>query len=422
MVTDASSAHRCALPTILFCLTLHPGCAQPALSPDVQLLASIRTKAARNLGRLPDYTCRQTTERSIRRIPGKKFELTDTVRLEVALVGGKELYGWPGANNITEWEVSNLVSGTFGNGDFGLHAAGVLLSDGATFTRAPDELLDGRRVIRYNYRVALLSSGYVLKVAPREAVVPYHGSIWVDSDTFDLLRLDVIADDVPAILGIKTCSKTLEYRRTPIGGAPFLLPFRSGLIVLDLNGAESRNRTVFHECRQYTGESVLTFADPLPESTPPTPAAPPELSLPDEFVADVELLTPIDFVTSAVGDPIEARLLGNIKEHRTLIVPKGATLNGRIARLERAGSLFTFDFIFDSLQSLNGRATLAQRDNQLSLVLPASRCLPTAFSICSPVTPSIPASRALQMHASRLKLERGFRMRLHSRLLKSEMK
>ena len=107
---------------LLLFLALQACEAQQELPPDLLLLAKIKVKMAENLDRLPNYTCEQTIERSRRRAPARKFELLDTVRLEVALVENRELYGWPGANRITESDLSNLVGGTIGNGDFGLLA------------------------------------------------------------------------------------------------------------------------------------------------------------------------------------------------------------------------------------------------------------------------------------------------------------
>ncbi len=64
--------------------------AQQGPTPDVSLLSRIRTKVAENLKRLPNYTCTQTIIRSLRRTPAAKLQRLDTVRLEVAYVGGKE--------------------------------------------------------------------------------------------------------------------------------------------------------------------------------------------------------------------------------------------------------------------------------------------------------------------------------------------
>src|SRR5438045_2730322 len=71
-------------------------------SPERLLLAQIKAKMADNLARLPNYTCLQTIERSHRDARKKRFERQDLVRLEVALVGGRERFAWPGANRIDE--------------------------------------------------------------------------------------------------------------------------------------------------------------------------------------------------------------------------------------------------------------------------------------------------------------------------------
>lgn len=254
-------------------------CLAQDLPPEVLLVAKIKVKMAENLDRLPNYTCQQTIERSRRRMPARKFELLDTVRLEVALVEGKELFGKPGANRIVESEITQLVGGTIGNGDFGLLARSIFLSSGGSFTYVGDTLLDGRKTIRYDYRVPLLSSGYHVRVPPKEAVVAYHGSFWVDPDSLDLIRLDLTVDDIPLYLGLASATKTLEYRRAIIGGKDFLLPFDAELRMTDLNGTENRNRTRFHGCRQYVGESVLSFADPPPDA--PAAAKPPSPDAPD---------------------------------------------------------------------------------------------------------------------------------------------
>lgn len=403
---------------LLFSLTLQAGEGEPALSPDLVLLSNIKIRISRNQSQLPNYTCQQTTERSRRGMPDRKFELIDMVRLEVALVEGKELYGWPGANQMTESEISNLVSGTFGNGDFGLHARSIFLSDGAYFTRVADEIIDGHETIRYNYRVPLLSSGYRLKVPPNEAVVAYHGSFWVDAGTLDLARLVIVADDIPRSLGVQACSKTLEYQRTDIGGASFLLPWKAELLMVDLHGTENRNRTRFHGCRQYTGESVLTFADPPPDTDSPVKQETPEVALPDDFLAEIELTTPIDSASAAVGDPVEARLVRNLKDHGRLVAPKGATLPGRITRLEKRPKSFVFGFAFRSLEFTGSRSTLTGRDNELSILSAAhTPCMPSVYSACNPGGPSIDP---LEIETNHLRLTRGFRMQLRSRLLKSE--
>src|SRR5580704_12121481 len=86
--------------------------------PDTSLESKITARVAENLEGLPNYTCGLSIERFSRKTHKEKFERLDTVRVEVAYVDGQELFGWPGAGRIEESQLSNLVSGTIGTGDF----------------------------------------------------------------------------------------------------------------------------------------------------------------------------------------------------------------------------------------------------------------------------------------------------------------
>lgn len=397
---------------VLFLIALEACRAQQELAPELMLITKIKLKVADNLNRLPNYTCEQTIERSRRVMPGRKFEMLDTVRLEVALVEHKELYGWPGANRMAESELSNLVGGTIGNGDFGLLAHSIFLSDGSFFTRAGEDTIGGRTAIRYDYRVPLLSSGYHLKVPPQTALVAYHGSFWVESSSLDLLKLDLTADEIPLSLGLRSSTKTLQYQRTSIGASTFLLPSAADLLMVDLNGTEHRNRTLFHGCRQYAGESVLSFGEPPPDA----PAAiVPELTqveLPNEFSADIALNAPIDSNTSAVGDPVEATLVRNLKFHGKLIAPKGAVIKGRLTRLQRENNFYSFAIVLYSMDFPGSHADLNGRENELTIPHSVpSPCLASAYSSCNPMQSS---HGPLQVQGTHLKLWRGFQMQLRS--------
>src|SRR5437773_325961 len=61
--------------------------------PDATL-AGIQVKVAEHVLHLPDFVCAQTVERFERASAREEFRPLDTLRLEVALIGGRERYGW----------------------------------------------------------------------------------------------------------------------------------------------------------------------------------------------------------------------------------------------------------------------------------------------------------------------------------------
>src|SRR5207237_772673 len=83
----------------------------------------IKARAAENLQRLPNYTCTETIERTRRLHGSRKFQPLDILRLEVALVEGKELFSWPGAGKFEERGIGEIVGHGAASGKvaFALH-------------------------------------------------------------------------------------------------------------------------------------------------------------------------------------------------------------------------------------------------------------------------------------------------------------
>jgi len=398
----------------LFFVPLLAGQCQP-LPSEVLLLAKVKTKMVENLAHLPNYTCAETVERGQKLITSKKYQTHDVVRLEVALVDGHEMYGWPGSNRIAESELSSLVGGTIGNGDFGLLVKSIFLSSGAIYHFRGPEDTGPKYALRWDYQVPLISSGYRIRVPPNEAVVGYHGSFWIDPESLDLIRLNLAADDIPEVLGLQASTKVIEYQRASIGAYDFLLPKSSNLVMSDFSGVESRNRTSFHDCRQYSGESVLSFDDPSPEIEKTPAAEIVAVDLPENFTAQLSLVTPINSETAAVGDPIQVRLEQNVKSGHKLIAPKGAILSGRILQLHHRQQTFQLALSLDSLDFNQSHADLSGRENTIFAATKVGVAPPQ-----SGFQENSAEKHSLIFEAPHLHLPKGLLLYLDSRLLKSD--
>ena len=124
--------------------------------------------------------------------------------------------------------------------------------------------IGGRSSHAFDYSVARAESGWEIKVDESRDVVGYRGSFHVDGATLDLQDFSVETVEIPVSLRLRGARDLMEYQRVAIGNSEFLLPRSSEMVVTSLNGMESRNRTLFHACRQYAGESVLTFDEAPP--------------------------------------------------------------------------------------------------------------------------------------------------------------
>jgi len=368
------------------------------LAPEVLQLAKIRERMALNLARQPNYTCIETVERSHRTGTARKFQLLDIIRLEVALVEGKELFAWPGSKKFEEGELRDMITqGTIGNGNFANHARAVFQSGSAQFKYGGEE----GGALRYDFRVPQMLSGYNLRVETREAIVGYHGSFWADSRSLDVRRLEVIADDIPPSLGLSAAADRMDYVRVAIGDGDFLLPGSSELLMTSLDGAENRNRVRFTGCRQFSGESVLTFGD-APGSSERLPRPVEEISMPADLALRLTLLDDIDLRSSAVGDPVRARLENDLRHKNRLLFPKGSIVTGRISRMERHEHYTALGIELLEIQSASASAKLKARLEEV--------VAPQALGPAARGRAANPGEGIVPVDSSRTKLSHGILM------------
>ncbi len=389
----------------------------PGIDAETLLLARIKVRMEEHLRRQPDYTCLLTVERSRRRAPARRFQRLDTLRLEVALVEGKEMFSWPGEGAFQDRDLRTLVpTGTIGTGSFALHARSVFLSGWPRYEKVGEEWLGGRLCLRYDYSVSLPGSRYYLKVGELKAVVPYHGSFWVDAGTLDLVRLLVRADLIPAELELESVTETIDYAVTRIGRSEFLLPRSSETVLVDLGGNEHRNRTVFTDCRQYAGESFLSFGDPPEPELPAAKPVPVRVELPENTYLDLELQTTIDGEKSRIGDPVLAVLRSPVKRGKQVVMPKGALARGRLLHLERVSGRVTWYVVairFDTLESQDRRALIRARLEEISTLLPyggrplLAAAFPGGILVRRPALEAIPGAGVFYVKGEMIRLGGG---------------
>jgi hypothetical protein len=166
---------RVVLPLMAFLLR-----AQTPLPPDLEPLTKIRQRMLFNLEHQPNYTCVETIERSSRQKADTKLKIVDTLRLEVALVDGREMFGWPGAKKFEEADVGKMIAGgTIGNGNFGTHAKALFTTPGPRFHYVGEEDFQGKKAIHFEYKITQMDSSYSIRRAGENIIVGYHGSFYL---------------------------------------------------------------------------------------------------------------------------------------------------------------------------------------------------------------------------------------------------
>ncbi len=370
---------------ILLVLLLSAGLAagQPSGGSAI-LLDAIREKARANLERMPDFICLQTIERSRKDPHSAELREVDRLQVEVGLIGDREVFAWPDSGAFGEQHLADLIQhGTAGTGNFALHARNVLVADGPAYSYQGEEEIGGRLVHRFDYTVSRERSTYSLRVPPFQARVAFHGTFWADSETLDLVRLRVVADEIPAELGLVEAVDTMEYGRREIGSGGFLLPNASRLDMLSITGGLRRNESAFSLCRQYVGESSISF-DSSGAGAEDESAAGTELRLPPRASLDVTLAEAIDPGQAVLGSRIRGTLAKPLKHGEEIVAPKGANVLGRLVRLEkhdRPVDHYVVGLQFDTLevggQSATFTATMREASGSSALMKEAKSLDPT---------------------------------------------
>jgi hypothetical protein len=344
-------------------------------APPPDLLVRFHAQMLENMSRQPNYTCLETVERS-RQLPGNGVLMKDTLRLEVALVNGKEMFAWPGSKQFEDKNIRELVPiGMFGNGNYGLYARMLFGGAGPAFEYKEQTLLAGNAVVRFDFRVPQAISGYELSVDKHRAVVGFHGSIFVDPADVDLRRLEVYADDIPADLGLTAAEDRVDYARLTIGEEKFLLPVESSLLMASKT-TTSRNLTRFSGCRKFAGESSLIFdeselrdeADAIP-----APAVVAEVALPRNTELAIEIRSDLSLENAAVGDVVTGLLKSDVKSGKQVLIRKGATATGRISLLERLTGYTLLKVEFHELEWAGGHASFGAHFDRMGSTPMAGR-------------------------------------------------
>jgi hypothetical protein len=334
-------------------------------------LLEMRARMGRTLRSLPNYVCLQTTER-LRASKAKaqaKAKTVDTVKLEVAHVGDKEMYSWPGRNMFADSQLQKaLPTGLVGTGAYASQAIDILFGPKTQFRWVGKETLDQRATLRWDFTVPQADSGWTVGNGKRSAQVGSEGSIWADAATLDVVRLDVHATQFPARFPLKSVTRNIDYANVRIGARDVLLPSMVEDLVEEANGPLNINRSRFGHCREYTTTSTLTFDEPAPRQvpeqptgpaaalppngrTPPESAAPPKVQPPPAFAAfppNTHIKLGLDGhlrpENAVMGAAVNAHLLADVRYDGKLLAPKGTPVHGVLQQYIKVNDGFLFSF------------------------------------------------------------------------------
>lgn len=343
-------ANRACWPAILLC-----GASLCQQEPE-GLFERFHNQFRNEQRRLPDYVCTQSVERFSRNSSERPWQKLDILRFDVALVGDQELYGKPGAPQFFDKELTAVVGrGVVSTGRFGLLARQVFDISTAKYRYRGITERAGRPAHEYDFDVPRENSNYRLRAGTTELAVAFQGTFWIDVETYDLVRLELQAYDIPEELGLAQATTTLLYSRVPIGESLILIPTAADVNLVTTEGVENWNRMATGDCRRYQAHSQIKF-DGEQDAAAPT-AGGQEHVLPVGTVFELALEEGLDPEQASPGDAIAARLVREVKDGSRVIAPQGARVRGSLVQIQKQAipfPLYEIGIEFDTLE-LEGR-------------------------------------------------------------------
>ncbi|MDQ3907918.1 MAG: hypothetical protein M3268_06190 [Acidobacteriota bacterium] len=212
---------------------------RPNEAEAADLLAKSREATRAAVGAMPDFVVRQLITRQYAFGTSKNWQPLDhlTVAVSYRESEGGERYKLLAVNGVPTTPADardrgnyEQESGASSTGEF-VSILKELFSDEAKtkFTAVDADTIRARRATVYEYEIRIENSQQTLVYRskgddPQVARVGSRGRVWIDRETFRVLRIENIATDIPAGFPITATTNTIDYDWVAIAGKKYLLP------------------------------------------------------------------------------------------------------------------------------------------------------------------------------------------------------
>jgi hypothetical protein len=240
----------------------------PSETEAQDLLAKTRVATLAASEAMPDFIVKQQITRS------RAFNTTNnwvtldrlTIAVSYRASAGEEykllaVNGLPPGTEVKEGGSYEKIGGTSSTGEYvSMLAALFNEATRAEFKPVDTDTLRSRRTIVYEFTVKQQYSKLSIKAAgagDRAIVTGYRGRIWVDRESYRVLRLEVISTDIPEDFPITAASSRIDYDWATINERQYLLPSFAEIKLtagLGERSLQTRNEIRFRNYQKYGAE------------------------------------------------------------------------------------------------------------------------------------------------------------------------
>jgi hypothetical protein len=229
---------------------------------DDPVIAKAREVADQYEGTLPNFFCQQLTTRYESDHPKTGWTALDVVTADVAYEDGHETYKNIKVGNRAVNKGMEDIEGTRSTGEFSSILIDLLSPlTAAVFKRSGTDRIHGRPTIVFNFEVPRERSHWRVE-APSQLYYPsFKGAIWVDQQTFRVLRIEQSARNIPILFPFDTVETATDYDYVRLSTpTEYVLPVDAEVLSC-VRGTSNcaRNRIEFRNYRKFGAETSITF-------------------------------------------------------------------------------------------------------------------------------------------------------------------
>ncbi len=229
----------------------------PAEADWPKFLESSRAKALAYTDELPNFICTQITQRFARYFPGG-WRQVDNFVAELSYFDKKEHYKiLTVANKMTTNATIENLSGTRSTGEFGTSQRALFdPATNASFRLEGMDQTNGHETVRVGYQVARETSSRSINYNNESTIITaYRGRVWIDPKSFQVVRLEDKAINIPESFPITRSEGSIDYDLAEIAGTKYWLPVRAEVLLVEGSAKlHTRNVIEFKKYRKFEAE------------------------------------------------------------------------------------------------------------------------------------------------------------------------
>src|SRR5262245_34145043 len=211
---------------------------------------------------LPNFVVTQLVTRSVQRPGTREWRVQDTLDVQLTYRADKgEEYKLVSMDGKPVRQSYDQLGGSTSAGEFGSFLASLFApSSKAQFTQVKHETFRNRDTVVYEFTVKRVNSTVQItdKDQNRSIITAYKGSLWIDTETTQVLRVESSSFDIAPGFPITLAENSVEYDWVTIAGERYLLPVKAEVLLgRDRDRFYSKNLIEFRNYHKYEGDVRL---------------------------------------------------------------------------------------------------------------------------------------------------------------------